>query len=168
MLSVIVRRSTLTMRSTIGMSRKRPGPFGSGRRRPSRKMMPRSYSRATLIAANRKMTRRIAMATTTAIATVMRFLSDGLGRSYGFVRRGADVQNKARIDGVDADPGPAAKRFLAGRPRAPELAVHEDLSVAADLADLADDRLRPDADRPPPDLHRLGDRKPPEQAEDDG
>ena len=37
MLSVIVRRSTFTMRSTIGIRRKRPGPFGSGSRRPSRK-----------------------------------------------------------------------------------------------------------------------------------
>ena len=36
-LSVIVRRSTFTIRSTIGISRKRPGPFGSGSSRPSRK-----------------------------------------------------------------------------------------------------------------------------------
>ncbi len=48
---MIVRRSTLTIRSTIGISKKRPGPFGSGKSRPSRKTMPRSYSRATLIAA---------------------------------------------------------------------------------------------------------------------
>src|SRR5205809_7286463 len=45
MLSVIVRRSTLTIRSTIGIRMKRPGPFGAGSSRPSRKMMPRSYSR---------------------------------------------------------------------------------------------------------------------------
>ena len=50
MFSVIVRRSTFTIRSTIGIRRKRPGPFGSGSSRPSRKTMPRSYSRATLIA----------------------------------------------------------------------------------------------------------------------
>ena len=39
-LSVIVRRSTLTILSMIGISRNRPGPFGSGSRRPSRKMTP--------------------------------------------------------------------------------------------------------------------------------
>ena len=55
MFSVIVRRSTLTIRSTIGISRKRPGPFGAGSSRPSRKTMPRSYSRATLIALSAKM-----------------------------------------------------------------------------------------------------------------
>jgi hypothetical protein len=52
--SVIVRRSTLTIRSMIGISRKSPGPFGSGSSRPSRKITPRSYSRATLIAELRK------------------------------------------------------------------------------------------------------------------
>src|SRR5712692_3955289 len=56
MFSVIVRRSTLTIRSTIGIRMKRPGPFGSGSSRPSRKTMPRSYSRATLIAEKRKRT----------------------------------------------------------------------------------------------------------------
>src|SRR4051794_4465395 len=66
MLSVIVRRSTFTIRSTMGISRKSPGPFGSGNNRPRRKTMPRSYSRATLIAEIRKrMTRKM----TTAIAT---------------------------------------------------------------------------------------------------
>ena len=50
MLSVTVRRSTLTIRSTIGIRMNRPGPFGSGNKRPSRKTIARSYSRATLIA----------------------------------------------------------------------------------------------------------------------
>src|SRR5439155_17731607 len=71
MLSVIVRRSTLTIRSTIGISRKRPGPFGSGSSRPSRKMIPRSYSRATLTAASRKSSRMTATATTATIAAVI-------------------------------------------------------------------------------------------------
>jgi hypothetical protein len=35
----------------IGMRKKRPGPLGCGSRRPSLKMTPRSYSRATLTAA---------------------------------------------------------------------------------------------------------------------
>ena len=41
------------MRSTIGISRKMPGPFGCGRSRPRRKITPRSYSRAILTAAKR-------------------------------------------------------------------------------------------------------------------
>jgi hypothetical protein len=56
--SVIVRRSTFTIRSITGMRRKRPGPFGSGSSRPRRKITPRSYSRATLIAAKRNRTTR--------------------------------------------------------------------------------------------------------------
>src|SRR5690242_5030699 len=58
MFKVIVRRSTFTIRSTTGISRKRPGPFGSGSSRPRRKMIPRSYSRATLIAETRNRTIR--------------------------------------------------------------------------------------------------------------
>src|ERR1700758_4304778 len=44
MFSVIVRMSTLTIRSTIGMRKPTPGPFGSSRR-PSRNTTPRWYSR---------------------------------------------------------------------------------------------------------------------------
>src|SRR6266481_2314299 len=44
MLSVIVRRSTFTIRSTIGMRKTTPGPFGSSSR-PSRNTTPRWYSR---------------------------------------------------------------------------------------------------------------------------
>src|SRR5438874_2561884 len=62
MLSVIVRRSTRTIRSTTGIRMKRPGPFGSGSRRPRRNTIPRSYSRATLIADVRKRTSRNATA----------------------------------------------------------------------------------------------------------
>ena len=58
MLSVIVRRSTFTIRSTIGIRMKRPGPFGGSSSRPRRKTTPRSYSRATLIAASRKSTKQ--------------------------------------------------------------------------------------------------------------
>src|SRR2546430_767798 len=73
MLSVIVRRSTLTIRSMIGISRKSPGPLGSGSSRPNRKTIPRSYSRATLTAATRKssrMTATMTMTTTTAVTAV--------------------------------------------------------------------------------------------------
>src|SRR5215211_6608934 len=43
---VIVRRVTRTMRSAIGMSSTRPGPFWATRR-PKRNTTPRSYSRST-------------------------------------------------------------------------------------------------------------------------
>ena len=42
--SVTVRRSTLTIRSTIGIRKISPGPFWA-MRRPRRKITPRSYSR---------------------------------------------------------------------------------------------------------------------------
>src|SRR5262245_46477643 len=76
--SVIVRRSTLTIRSMIGIRRKTPGPFGSGSRRPRRKMTPRSYSRATLIAAVRKRMTRTATAATTISAVTTWILRDRL------------------------------------------------------------------------------------------
>ena len=41
---VTVLRSTLIILSTIGKSRKRPGPFALPCTRPSLKMTPRSYS----------------------------------------------------------------------------------------------------------------------------
>jgi hypothetical protein len=66
MFSVTVRRSTRTILSTMGMRRKRPGPFGGECSRPSRKITPRSYSRVIRIAAERRNSR---MTTTAAIAT---------------------------------------------------------------------------------------------------
>jgi hypothetical protein len=54
------------------MSKKRPGPFGFGSNRPSRKTMPRSYSRATLIAEKRKRTIRRSRTAATMIAALMR------------------------------------------------------------------------------------------------
>src|SRR5712692_4358695 len=83
MLSVTVRRSTLTIRSTIGIRMKRPGPFGSGSRRPSRKTIPRSYSRATLIAEIKNSTRsksRIAtMIKTALMASPFEVCEEGTG-----------------------------------------------------------------------------------------
>jgi len=49
----------------IGISRNRPGPFGGDLRRPSRKMTPRSYSRATFTAAAITSTRTTTAATMT-------------------------------------------------------------------------------------------------------
>src|SRR5436190_17559296 len=47
MLSVIVRRSTFTIWSTIGIFQTRPGPRGGSSSRPKRNMTARSYSRKT-------------------------------------------------------------------------------------------------------------------------
>ena len=70
--SVTVRRSTRTILSMIGMSRKRPGPFGGDFSRPSRKMTPRSYSRATRTAAESSKMMRTTTAAIAISATVMR------------------------------------------------------------------------------------------------
>src|ERR687885_2571249 len=52
-----VRRSTLTIRSRIGTSRKRPGPLAGPRTLPREKMTPRSYSLTMRTAlANKKTT----------------------------------------------------------------------------------------------------------------
>ena len=48
MFSVIVRRSTFTSWSTSGIFQTMPGPRGGVSRRPSRNMIPRSYSRMIL------------------------------------------------------------------------------------------------------------------------
>ena len=70
--SVTVRRSTRTILSITGMSRKRPGPFGGLFSRPSRKMTPRSYSRATRIDAERRKMRTTRTAATAISAGDMR------------------------------------------------------------------------------------------------
>src|SRR4051812_4453152 len=158
MFSVIVRRSTFTIRSTIGISRNRPGPFGSASSRPSRKTIPRSYSRATLIAETRKrITRKSRIATRiNAAATGGILLGD---RFHDERQLGADTR--------DAHPLARPERLLTGRLRAPELALHEDQVVAAGLAELADHRLGPNLYRAAAHLYRLRQREHPDQAEDD-
>src|SRR6187549_1607032 len=120
MLSVIVRRATLTIRSTIGISRKRPGPLGSASSRPRRKMIPRSYSRATLIAEIRKSTTRKSRIPPRirAAATSRILLGHGLDDERELGPDARDAHSLARLE-----------RFVAGRPRAPELAVDEDQVV---------------------------------------
>src|SRR3712207_5419376 len=104
MFSVTVRRSTRTILSITGMSRKRPGPFGGERRRPSRKMTPRSYSRATRIAAeSRSRTRR----TTAAIAISATLMPPSYARESGrdalsFLDR-SDDEDEAVVDREHAD-----------------------------------------------------------------
>src|SRR5947209_8118663 len=172
MFRVIVRRSTLTIRSTIGISRKRPGPFGAGRRRPRRKTMPRSYSRATLIAeiANRSSRNR-----TTARATRAAFMFPlpapakpapsllvRLRQAYASYVDPMHVEGQAVQPG-DADlvPGPQG---LVGA-GAPELAADEDLPVAPGDAFHADDLLRTYAHGRTAHRNRLRDRECPEAAE---
>src|SRR6478672_6308613 len=114
MFSVIVRRSTLTMRSTIGMRMKSPGPFGSGSSRPRRKMMPRSYSRATLIAENRN-------------STTMKRTTTKMTRTADTTRTLLHRELEA-LDGFDPDVLARHEVAAVGAMRAPELALDEDLA----------------------------------------
>src|SRR4051812_7527134 len=152
MLSVIVRRSTLTMRSTTGISRKRPGPFGSGNSRPSRNTIPRSYSRATLIAEIRKRTTRKSRTTRATRPTAMTELS----------HRELEPVHRLDLDVL------AGHELAAVRPPGPpELSLDESLPRRANDRLRADDAQRPDAHRPPSHLHRLRERERPERAECD-
>src|SRR5215210_5549275 len=111
--SVTVRRSTLTILSMIGISRKRPGPFGGEFRRPSRKMTPRSYSRATRTADERTKSRMI--------ATAARAMS---APTRVILRRRAYFEHET-VHALDADLVAGRDRPVRG-PRLPELAADED------------------------------------------
>src|SRR3954469_25562970 len=160
MLSVIVRRSTRTMRSTTGISTNSPGPFGCGSSRPSRKTMPRSYSRATLIAAIKKRNTKNA---TTASATRAMFTGfSGLRRAYGALLDPMHVEGQP-VERSDADTLARMQRLR--RARTPQLASHEYLTVTANDAFHPHDLVRPDRRRLPPHGHRLRDPERPEPAE---
>src|SRR5690242_26401 len=150
--SVIVRRSTFTIRSTIGISRKRPGPFGSGKSRPRRKTIPRSYSRATLRALTRnsssRKSRTTRMTTTAVIDATL---------------HPVHVEREA-VESVDTDALAGGERLV--RVRAPELTAYEHEAAVAHHALHADDLLRADDDRPAPGRDRLADREGPEAADD--
>ena len=68
---VTVLRSTLTIRSMIGISRIRPGPFWAISR-PNRKITPRSYSRRILIDEASTISTKIRSRATIAMATPTR------------------------------------------------------------------------------------------------
>src|SRR3954447_7797344 len=127
MFSVIVRRSTRTIRSTTGIRMNSPGPFGSGSSRPSRNTIARSYSRITLIAL---MTNSSTMKTTTTRITRAAVTMPSL------LRR--DREREA-VHGLDPDMLPRVKRRL--RLRAPQLAADEDEAALANDALHADDRV---------------------------
>src|SRR6266566_2068987 len=152
MFSVIVRRSTFTIRSTTGIRMKRPGPFGSGKRRPSRKTIPRSYSRATLIALSRNSSRKNRMTARTTRAAVT-------PASLHLVNRQGQTVERIDLDAL-------AGRERLGRACAPQLAVDEDEAAVAHDAPHADDLLRPDRDGASPNGHRLAERERPEPAEE--
>src|SRR5581483_6710255 len=151
MFRVIVRRSTRTIRSTIGISRKRPGPFGSGYSRPRRKTIARSYSRTTLIALIAKIRTR---KTTMTSATMAPVIAATLLRRHG---------ESKPLDAVDADALTRVQRRL--RPRTPELAADEHEPALAHDALHADDLLRPDRDRSSAHGDGLRHRERPEAAE---
>src|SRR4051812_14706263 len=174
--SVIVRRSTLTILSTTGISRKRPGPFGTGSKRPSRKTMPRSYSRATLIAEKRNRTTRnsrIAMMTRAALIGLDPTsvgLAGGTSRvpqapSTGPLRGGAlrvpyvsgPHSQHEPVKRLAADSFAGPQLFSARSARPPELPVDEHEPVTTPLADRAGDHLRRHLDRLVPHLPRLAD-----------
>src|SRR5579862_4211251 len=120
MLSVIVRRSTFTIRSTTGMRKTTPGPF-CGSRRPRRKTTPRSYSRRIL--------------TKNMVGFLSAFGGDGQFEPVQCVH--LDVlagEQLCSVAGV----------------RVPEPSVDEDKPVLADITVHADERLRPCCDRSPP------------------
>src|SRR3954447_7210090 len=127
--SVTVRRSTFTILSTTGMSRKRPGPFGGDLRRPSRKITPRSYSRATLTDAVSRNSRNSRMTAATMSAAI----------TARTLRRN-DVQPQVGADALHTNLRAHRDRAV-GRSRAPELPVHEDGALGIELpahhADLA-------------------------------
>src|SRR3954453_13205650 len=116
MLSVIVRRSTLTIRSTTGIRMKSPGPFGSGSSRPRRKTMPRSYSRATLIAEIRNSRSR---KRTTTIATNPAAMTELSHRQL------------EPVDRLDLHVVAGNEIAAVGAPRAPQLARDEHLARGA-------------------------------------
>src|SRR5712692_8337463 len=175
MFSVIVRRSTLTIRSMIGISRKRPGPFGSGSRRPSRKMMPRSYSRATLIAESMKSSRMTATTTTATMAAVTVAISfRGVLRSYCRLRTrksngrggpGSTDDEREALDVDHLDLLVELQRLAVLGARLPELSSDRDVPVATDKPACADECLRPYRNRPAPHLHDLRERKEEEEGE---
>src|SRR5256714_7825075 len=132
MLSVIGRRATLTIRSTIGISRKRPGPFGGSSSRPRRNTTPRSYSRATLIAAIRKSrtmkTRNAARPRATDISAIL---------------RRPDAQDEP-VDVFDPDAVARPERRAVEAARAPELSADGNEAVAPNLGGGAHELVHAD------------------------
>src|SRR6266566_4799146 len=130
MLSVIVRRSTLTRRSTIGIRKTTPGPLGSSRR-PSRKTTPRSYSRRILM-------------------KNMACPFSGMWMVHGRGRRdteGCDGQLEP-VERVHFNALAREQLRAVARVRSPQLPVYEHETVQAHHATHADERLRSGLHRP--------------------
>src|SRR5215211_5961380 len=146
--SVTVRRSIRTMRSTIGIRKISPGPF-CAIRRPSRKMTPRSYSRRIRIPEARTIARKTISRTTIAMTTpTSRLLSLStyparLRCIGGAHRRDVESQPLHRLHAHSTAALQAPPVAVRGpQLRAPKGALHEDLSDRIErLANLPD---RPD------------------------
>src|SRR5262249_8275125 len=112
MLSVIVRRSTFTIWSTIGIFQTSPGPRGGSSSRPKRNMTARSYSRKT----------RTKPSTTSILPL-------------------PPHREPEPVDRLDLDLLSCYELRVVGRVRLPEGAVDEDESRPAPRGTLADHRL---------------------------
>src|SRR5262245_32048407 len=112
MLSVIVRRSTFTIWSTIGIFQTRPGPRGGSSSRPKRNMTARSYSRRT----------RTKPSTTSILPL-------------------PPHRELEPVDCLDLDLFARHELRVVGRVRVPEGSVDEDEPGRAYLGTLADHRL---------------------------
>src|ERR1043165_175000 len=136
------RSDTRTIRSIGAKTRKSPGPFASGSRRPRRKITPRSYSGRILIEASRYRPKMMAKIRIPGIfrRTSAAILLCGLDNQMQPLDAG-HAHARAFVDG------------LLGH-GVPDLAVHEDLPLGAERrpghADLADHPFLPGDDAVPP------------------
>src|SRR5579862_4249632 len=129
--SVIVRRSTLTSRSTTGMRNTTHGPF-CGSSRPRRKTTPRSYSR--------------------------RILMKSMGVLSGIQWCDCEIEP---VECIDANVLAVLERAAVAAMRMPELAADEYEVVAAHPARRPDERFGPGLDRTAPRCDPLaGDERP--------
>ncbi len=147
MFSVIVRRSTLTIRSTIGISRKRPGPFGSG------KQPAEPEDDAALVLA-RDLDRRDQEEDDEEEDDGEGDESGGHDWNYRTVSSSPSTASTWTWSPGTSSP-PSARCACQSSPptRTWPGVAHDGL--------FADDAVRADGDRPPPHLHRLRERERP-------
>src|SRR5690348_14838137 len=136
MLSVIVRRSTFTSWSTIGIFQTSPGPRGGSSRRPQRKKTARSYSLKTRTNPS-----------TTSILPLPAY------------------REPEAVHGLDLDALARDEVGVVGGLRLPEGPVDEDEAGGAHLASLPDHRLHAGLHRLPSRRERLPGGEDPEGAD---
>src|SRR5215212_1635178 len=158
---VIVRSVTRTIRSAIGVSSTRPGPFWATSR-PKRKTTPRSYSRSTRTDAPASDTASTTRTTRTTRTAVISLHLPFLGRSNG-EREAVD-----RLDDHGAALGHGqAFRFEFPQTGAPQRTVELHLTDRgrhrAHGRDSAHERPRPTTNRQPARRERLSQQQPRER-----